>query len=1207
MASVKASVQGLERIKQAMARQGWKWDSGPLLEASKILEPKKKWDEPGSYANGCSQKSWKRFLQRIPIRPKPFNAFCQALGIDPNEVAQSNLKEDWGEAPDVPIFHGRQQELETLEQWIIQDKHRLINIIGFAGIGKTNLVSGGIGKTDLSLQLARKVRGDFEYLIWRRLLNAPSLEILLTELIEFISDGRETQLATTTDSLITQLLHHLKQRRCLLILDNVESILQSERTENYRLGYEEYGNFFQRIGTSEHQSCLLLTSRVKPTGIELMKGVHPVQILELKGLNTAAGRAIFQDIARANNASFQGTEDDWLSLISFYSGNPLALEVTARHILKQYDGNLAEFLKHDLRVFGTIRDLLDWHFDRLTTAEKDVLYWLALNREAVSIAELEQDIFSPIARTYLPETLDTLERQIPLEKSANRVLMQSLMGETPKTPKGLASRRALHRFTLQPVFIEYLTEKAIAQISQELKSGKLQLFNSHALIKASAKDYVKDSQIRLILQPIIDRWNETSGLELQNSLENRLSKLLETLNRRIPGYTAGNLLNLMRYGGIDLKGYDFSQLTIWQADLQDINLHRVDFAGCKFANSSLTQDFGGVQAIAFSPIQDVFAVGDTIGGIRLFRLEDRQPYLYLEGHGKNLSVITNIAFSPDGQMLASSSIDSTVKTWNIDTGECLKTFTGKQQWIWSVAFSPDGRTVAIGGEDSAITLWNIHTDERRVLLGHHSWVWSLVFHPHKNILASASYDFSIRLWDADTGKCLKILRGHRNIVMQIDFDPNGKILASSSFDNTIKIWDVKTGECSRTLEGHTKGISSVAFNSDGQILASGSGDHTIKIWDVKTGECLRTLTGHAQNISMVDFAPDQNILATGDNNQVMKLWDVDKGKCLKTWQGYTDFILATAISSDGTLIASGSSDKTVRIWNLQSGKLISTERHNSWVWMVDFSPDGQTLVSCSKDETIKLWDVSTKKCRRTFRSHVKIWTVKFSPDGKLLANGNQDGTVCFWDSSTGENLRCIEAHSLWIWAIAFSPDGKSLASGSADTTIKIWDVETGECRLNLSNSNKVLSVAFHPNGRMIAGGDGKSIKLWDLETGKLIQTFVGHNATILSLVFNSEGNILMSGGDSIDSTIRIWSVDTGRCIQVLHGHKSAVRGLNLTPNNQTLVSGSNDGMIRLWDLETGQTRKLLRPERPYEEMNIADVQGLTIAQKNTLVALGARD
>ena len=1181
MASVKASGRGLAQIKKAIAERGWKMsDDRWSLAASNILEPAKNWEEFGPYANGCSKSSRERLLEGTPIRDRAFKAFCLALEIDPDGVAH-NLREDWGSAPDVAVFHGRQQELATLEQWIVWDRCQLINIVGFAGIGKTSLVRGGIGKTDLSLQLARKVRGEFEYVIWRGLLNAPPLKILLTELIEFVSDNRETQLATTTDGSIAQLLHYLKQRRCLLILDNVESILQSgDRRGSCRNGYEDYRDFFKRIGSREHQSCVLLTSRIKPRDIEDVREIRKVRSLELNGLDIAAGRKIFQDIARTNNASFQGTEEDWSGLISFYSGNPLALEITARHILRRFDGNLSEFLKHDLMVFGEIRELLDWHFKRLTAAEKNIIYWLALNREAVSIADLKQDIFSPVAQKYLPETLDTLEKQIPIEKSGDRV-------------------------TLQPVLIEYISERAIEQVCQELESGNLQLFNSHALIKASAKDYVKDSQIRLILQPIIDRLNEI-GLELQDSLENRLHQLLENLNRQIPGYTAGNLLNLMRYAGIDLSGYDFSQLAIWQADLQDLNLHQVNFAGCKFANSSLTQNFGGVHAIAFSPNRELFAVGDSVGGIRLFRLEDRQPYLYLEGHGKDLLIVTDLAFSPDGKLLASSSIDNTVKIWNTNTGECLKTYRGEQQWIWSVAFSPDGKLLASGGEDCIIRLWNIHTDECRVLQGHHSWIWSLAFHPHKNILASASYDLSIRLWDTDTGECLNTLRGHQHILMAVDFHPLGEVIASTSYDRTIKIWNIQTGECLKTLTGHTKEVTCVAFNSNSKILASGSSDRTIKIWNTQTGECLKTFRGHEQGITTVDFAADKNILATGDNNQVLKLWDVDEGKCLKTWQGYTDFMLTTAISADGKLLASGSSDKTVRIWDLKSGRLISTGKHDSWVWMVDFSPDSQTLVSCSEDETMKLWDVSTGRCRKTIKGHTRIWTVKFSPDGKLLANGSQDGTINFWNVETGANVRSIKAHSNWIWAISFSPDGRYLASGSADTTIKIWNIQTGECHLNPSDPmNKVMSVAFHPNGRMLAGGDGELIKLWDLQTGELIQTFAGHTSTVLSLVFDSEGNTIISSG--IDSTIKIWEVDTAKCIKVLQGHETSIRAIDLTPDGRTLVSSSTDGTIRQWDLETGQTRKLLRPQRPYEEMNITDVKGLTIAQQNTLVALGARD
>lgn len=135
------------------------------------------------------------------------------------------------------------------------------------------------------------------------------------------------------------------------------------------------------------------------------------------------------------------------------------MEVTARQIIKRFGGKLAEFLQQDLRVFGKIRDLLDWHFARLSANEKTVMYWLALNREVVSIADLQADIFSPLTKKYLPEIIDNLERKIPIEKTSNG-------------------------HTLQPVLIEYMSDRAIAQICREIQSGKLQLLNSHALIKA---------------------------------------------------------------------------------------------------------------------------------------------------------------------------------------------------------------------------------------------------------------------------------------------------------------------------------------------------------------------------------------------------------------------------------------------------------------------------------------------------------------------------------------------------------------------------------------------------------------------------------------------------------------------------------------------------------------------------------------------------
>ena len=1189
MASTKASQCGLTQIKRAIAQKGWTMsDDRWLVEASKMLEPSGNWNESGPYAYGCSRQTWERFLQGTAIRERSFIAFCQIVGVDPDDVAESasSLREDWGEAPDVPIFHGREQELATLQHWILKEKCRLITIVGLAGIGKTRLVRGGIGKTDLSLQLARQVRGEFEYLIWRRLLNAPPPEAILTELIEFVSDNQEKNWAKTADGLVTQLLQYLSKHRCLLILDNIESILHSgERAGTYRAGYEGYRELFRRIGETEHQSCLLLTSRVKPQDIEEMEGIRLVRSLMLGGVDRSAGQAIFHDIGCAYNTNFHGSEEDWETLIDFYNGNPLALEVAARHILRRFNGNIPQFLQHNLRVFGKIRDLLDWHFERLSEAEKTVMYWLAINREPVSIAELKEDILLPRSKKHLPETLDTLERQIPLEKSDDRL-------------------------TLQPVLMEYISDRFIEQICEEINTNKLQLLNSHALIKASAKDYVRDSQLRIILNPVIEQLISMLGLDKPNCLDYQLSQILSSLkqsSQNLPGYAAGNLLNLMHYGDIDVSGYDFSHLAIWQADLQGIELHNVNFNACEFANASFTQDFGAVHSLAFSPDGEVLAIGDSHGDIRLFHLQDEQPYLCLKGHQKN-QWVTSVAFSPDGNLLVSSGMDKTVKLWNTHTGECLKTLVGSQQWLCTVAFSQDGQTVASGGDDNTIRLWNINTGNCQILEGHDAWIFSIAFHPHEDLLASSGFDNTIRLWNIETGECCRIISGHENIVCSVAFHPDGKTLASGSTDNTIKLWNVDTGECLNTLKGHTKKVNSTAFNADGQIIASGSFDRTVKLWEAPTGKLLKTLKGHLTGVENVAFDPHKNILASGDNNQMLKLWDINTGECLKTWQGYINSLWKIAISPDGQLLASGSVDKTVILWDINTGKQIATLKgHHNWVMSVAFSPDGQILASGSDDETIKLWDVSTRQCQNTLRGHSKggVWPILFSPNGQLLVSVGRDRTIRFWDVGTRESLRCIPAHSGWIWSIAFSPDGQFLASSSEDQMIKLWNVKTGECCLSIRDtSSKVKAVAFHPDGqRLVSGGEDRQIKLWDLTTGELIQTFPGHTDLVIDLLFSPEGNFCVSASE--DATIRIWEVDTRQCIRVLKGHDSMVRAIALTPDRKTLASGSMDGTIRLWDFATGKTLKVLRPKRPYEGMNIADVKGLTPAQKDTFIALGA--
>ncbi|MEM8638857.1 MAG: NB-ARC domain-containing protein [Cyanobacteria bacterium P01_G01_bin.54] len=1139
-----------------------------------------------------------KFLPPTATSPSPVSASSPTIAKPVSATPATPLpisgqpQQDWGDAPDVPVFFGRNAELEQLKDWVMGDRCRLVAILGIRGVGKTGLSlrlgRGGIGKTDLSLTLARGIQDQFDFVIWRKLLNAPQLPEILTDVIQTLSGQQALNLPSTAPELISRLLHYLSEHRCLLILDNFETILQGQdQAGQYREGYADYGTLLQQIGSTPHQSCLLLTSREKPKEVAQLEGkARPVRSFNLRGLDDQDGRRIFDAIG-----SFTGSVAQWRDVVAFYDGNPLALELAARHIEDVFFGDLGEFLQSGRPVFNDLRELLDWHFNRLTAAEKAVIQWLAINREPATLAGLRDDLVLPNAKAALTSTLQTLQRRLPLERNQTA-------------------------FGLQPVLIEYLTEQIIEQACQEIETEAIALLNSHALLKATAKDYVRDQQAYLHLQPIQSQLLVRLGN--LNQIEHRLGHLLQLHRQQSPGqpgYLAGNLLNLCRQLELDVRGYDFSQLAVWQAYLQGWALPEVNFTQANLSRSTFNQAFGTVSAVAFSPDGETLAAGLADGRLCLWRVADGEQMLTFYGH---TDWPWAIAFSPDGGLLASASQDRTVRLWDVATGEGLQVFEGHTDWVKAVAFSPDSRLLASGSNDQTVRLWDRASGTcQRILTGHTDWVWSVTFSPDGTTLASGSSDGFVKLWDRATGQCRQTLTEHTDVVKTVVFSPDGttlasggfdqkvclwdlehrcyryvltdhselvwslvfsadgRILASNSNDQTTRLWDAPTGKLRKVVTERTNRVWSIAFSPNSSLLASSSDDQTITLWDVQTGQTVRTIWGYSSVMWAVAYARQKgengaiadcegDLLAIG-NDQGVQLWDAGRGQCLKTLPGLAVKTRAVCFNRAGDRLASGSDDGNIRLWDVASGSLLNTlTGHTNRSWSVAFDPSGQWLASASEDKTVRLWEVSTGRCQRLFTGHQsRVWSVAFHPTEPWLATGSDDPEVRLWQTQTGKCLRVLEGHNSRVWCVAFSPDGKILASASADQTIRLWNVATRTC----------------------------------------LQTLTGHTSLVWSIAFDPQGKLLVSGGT--DRTVRIWDLQTGDCLTTIAAHDEHIWTVDVSPEGQTVASSSSDSTVKLWSLPTGEPLQTLKSERPYERVNITGVTGMTDAQKGVLKALGA--
>jgi WD40 repeat protein len=438
--------------------------------------------------------------------------------------------------------------------------------------------------------------------------------------------------------------------------------------------------------------------------------------------------------------------------------------------------------------------------------------------------------------------------------------------------------------------------------------------------------------------------------------------------------------------------------------------------------------------------------------------------------------------------------------------------------------------------------------------------------------------------NGEIGRCVHVLRvaGYSG-PHAVAWSPHGRWLASAWDDGAVRVWDAKTGEEHRRLDGHGARAWSVNWSPNGQLLASGSADHTVRIWDADAGRERRRLDGHTDIVVSVCWSPDGRLVASGSEDRTVRIWDAVSGRERRRLDGHTHVVWSVRWSPDGRWLAAGSADHTVRIWDATSGELRYRLVGNArLVWSVCWSPDSRWLAAACFDGTVRIWDAESGQEQRRLSGHDgSVYCVSWSSDGLWLVSGSFDQTVRIWDAVSGKEQRQLEGHTDRVSSVCWSPDGRYVASGSDDRTMRVWELAPA-VSTNAGGEGVLAYVARQ--AATVGRGAGRGVGLlWAPHLaeaeGDCLGVLRGTGAKSEegrqpSLALMPGGRRLATG--SPDGLVRVWDLATGEPLwQGFPPHQNRVWDVAGSPDGRWLASGSVDGTVRIWDAETGLVQRRL--------------------------------
>ena len=434
--------------------------------------------------------------------------------------------------------------------------------------------------------------------------------------------------------------------------------------------------------------------------------------------------------------------------------------------------------------------------------------------------------------------------------------------------------------------------------------------------------------------------------------------------------------------------------------------------------------------------------------------------------------------------------------------------------------------------------------------GHTGAIHSIGFTESGDRLVSAGLGGQMFIWSLADSRVVHKLEGYRGAV-----SADGKRAVSTVEDHRLAVWDLTSGKKLATFDGHTDTIFALAISFDGRLVASGGRDHTVHVHDVETGQRVGDPIPTGGIVTELVFHPEGTLLAIGSIYNRVVVWNLEAGKKHLETRG-----LRASFSRDGTLlVTSGADGSGGRLIDLKTGSSFGTiEEMPGSNYSITFSPGGNLFAAASSDGTARVWQRNGNLA--TVLSGHEDWVedIAFSPDGNFAVTGSRDHTARVWSVRSGREIATLRGHRADVTIARFTPDGRNIVTGAKDGSLRVWDKGMAIPQRVLSGSKRaVQQLAFSPDGRyLVAAGDNGFTEIWDRVDDRRIEKLPGS-------VFALGTDLLATAGN--EHIVRLWNMD-GSLRAELGRHSDIVSSLAFSPDQRLLVSTSEDGTARLFDV-----------------------------------------